>query len=539
MESTKNEQLKKKYIAVGAALVVAIVGLYLTFGGKEEPTPQGSALSQGATLSKGVEEPKTLDSFVKGTGAQQNNIQAVDSKKFISIDNISITSEQADKMMMNSIMSTDIERVKYLLTSGVKVDLTDDKVCTRDTINYRKTGSSTLDDQDDKKPMADRDYILQPEKVMEEFTSIHPYATYTASCDKLFFNAAYKQLDRSFTDEEFDIFHKEKLEKQWKQSNGGVDFQTFYKESRTQMQRDYKLKREIFDLILAATPKKDYYQFIPAIENSDIPVDIRLNLVKLYAENIDTLPVTEERAKFVKAYEDTALSLLQATPTDATLLKIVSAYKNPLYTVFLRKSELLHALLSDGVYQSSKFEQHVDNEKKLNPKAKIANLIIPKVTVKSFQDKSIPYVIQNMDDETAKNVTPTHYTKNGLDISKTNFLQLFYANEEFRVLKAMLDTGKIDINQQNSEGETYLHKVIGFGLDWNGSSAGGGSDRTSAILVRYFLNNGANPALMDKKGNTPHGLIHEANSNFRKHHPSSTENPHKEKQDAFTLKEYN
>jgi len=540
MEFLKNEELKKKYIAGAVVALIAVGSMAYLFGGKSEPKqPEGVSGSQGATLSKAVEEPKNLDSYLNGANPQQNNIVGVDSKKFISIDNVAITSEQADKMMMTAVQSSDVERVKYLLQSGVKIDFTDDSVCTRDTLNYLKSSGSTLQDNDDNLQFQDRDYINQTGKIKEDFFYIHPFSTFTTNCSKLSLQAVYKKLDRRYSDEEFDIFFKQKIANEWKDTRSKDSFENFYNEKRKEMQQSYKENREIFDLLLNATPKKDYYQFVTIIENSNIPVDVRLKLVKLYTENIANLPVSEGRQKFVKAYEDTALSMLKQSPDDEKSLKFAFAYKNPLYTVLVRKTELLHSLLADGVNQVARFNENVDSEIKRGNGSKIGTIVSPKLTVDSLSKVNIPYSIQGMTEQGAVWTMPTNYTGSGNDVSRDNFLQLYYANTEFKVIKSIIDLGKININQQDYKGRTFLHRLVDFDLDWYGASKGVGSDRATAVLVRYFLNSGANPTLMNKKGNTPHGMIQEANYEYTRAHPGTTEFIHKETLNAFTLKDYN
>jgi hypothetical protein len=520
MESTKNEQLKKKYIAGAVAAVAVIGGLYLTFGGKEEPSPQGSALSQGATLSKGVEEPKTLDSFVKGTGAQQNNIQAVDSKKFISIDNISITSEQADKMMMNAINSADADRVKYLLDSGVKVDFSDDKLCYLDNYGLK--------------------YITGPNGELElnfedinteTIPRINPIYVYTTSCNKLFLQEALKKLDRVASDQEFDIFNKEKIEYDWKNTKSKLDIDIYYNERKEEWQNDYKKKRKVYELIFEATPKKDYYQFISAFKYDTIPTDIRLNLMKLYLENIDTLPVSEGRKTYIAKYEDIALSMLQSNPNDQELLYRVKNYKNVLPYIFLDMNKKFQELLANGIYNVSLLE----NKNKLYG----STLILPNITVESLEKISIPYEIKGMTYKMAINTMPKHNTSIKLYSSNDKFMQLYFANSEFQAIKLILDSKKIDLNSQDYKGSTFLHEMV-YTYTFTGNSTGGFSeDRANAILLRYYLNLGVNPSLMDKKGLTVHGIIQEASANHFKYAKGNNINPHKEKQDAFTLKEYN
>jgi hypothetical protein len=460
----------------------------------------------GAVLSQGQDPTvptKTLDDFVNGAAVvQRNDIIKVEDGKQISIDNVGVTNDQADVMMLNAVKSSDLDQVKFLIKSGVKLDFTDNKLCTRGRIH-------------DKAHFYQYEIPADVMTIKQKFKYMDPVYLYTTDCNKMFLQESYKLLKREDSDAEFAIFYGDAPNDAAKQRNA-----------------EQKIKREIFEVLLANTPKKDYYQFADAIANVDVPQDVRLKLTKLYIENIGTMPVSPARKKFLTMYETAAVELLQENPTNADWMQIATSYKAPLYTFFVKATDEATTWLATGVYQTNALQGNFDSVSK---RVKMGNIILPELTVASTTAGEYTTDIKNVDATFIKMVSPKIYTNVKEFAFNDKFISLYLANRELQIMRLLKDSGKINMNMQNANGESILHYLVGQATQTSKSSI----DRAAAIMIRYLLNSGVNPNLLSKKGETAHAMLQTKRNDYNKMYPNAKVTPFLEMQNAFTKKEFN
>lgn len=122
-------------------------------------------------------------------GNKGNVIKNVESDKYVTLDNVALTSAQADIQLTNAIQAGDLDRTKYILDSGVNVAFTDDAICvTADTSGFH---------------VAYQDMVMP--KTMEDarqmLARFNGGIFITSSCSKLFLYRASLQLKNSSVSE--------------------------------------------------------------------------------------------------------------------------------------------------------------------------------------------------------------------------------------------------------------------------------------------------------------------------------------------------
>lgn len=579
------KHLKPKYIVVALALIGGVyayhsfskeriketaketaiglakdAGKYAVDKAKEklkERMEGGAVLSQG---QESVPEPttapaagKTLDDFVNGTATvQKTQLKGVDSSKYLSIDDVSVTPDQADLMLMNAIKSVDLDRVKYLVSSGVKIDFSDDKICARNPYGGGEFSYGNRDYNQHEMPTD----TMSMKKIMKY---IDPAFMFTTDCKKLFLLTSFYSLSRTTSEAEFEMFiGTEALQSRWKQElyktmnengiknttgvydallNGEGQFKAlkdkYFAEKKEELVKEQKAKREIFDYLLSLTPKKDYYQFVHAIGNTEIPQDLRVKLANLYIENVDSMPVSASRKKFLGVYETAILELLQESPANKDWLNIAVAYKAPLYNHFANSVYELTNMLAESLIKQNSYMNAYKGEKRQRPT--LSEVVLPELDVKATSAGRYDPYIKGVTDEVKRFADPRGYTNYKEFYSSEKMITVYLANRELEIIKLLMNSGKVNLNLQDAEGKSILHQVVSMS-----ETATGGADRARAIVVRFLLNSGVNPGLLDKKGNSAHAtLIAQENEYNRVHSSSNASAVNKEIKNAFTLKTYN
>jgi len=465
MEFLKNEELKKKYIAGVAAAVVAIGGLYFMFGDKEEPAPQGSALSQGATLSKGVEEPTLNITKPKTT------INFVEHGKYISIDNLSITRDEVDKLLMYAIKEADIDRVKYILDSGASIEFSDDTICSPHIGEY---GPKNITAPNYNIGIDSRWIYLNG-----------PDTIYTTTCETLFLQTALFELAKyyKYSPEHLVIFGP--------LANGNRDIVS------ENQKEEYSRRLAMVKFLISITPKKDYHQFLNILtfefklkgsalsfSNNMFEKDLIIEIASLYFNNINNIPYSELRTNTLnKFYNNIREFEKNKNSEDFYIYK----YNNPIQYIFEERFKYLLGLMLSAEYKTGEQER--------NSIKRFPNAITPYLTLNGIINFNVSPNVENLDDI-------TYFKRQAL---KYYFEDFAILNRELEIINFIMKNNRINFSHQDHSGNSLLHFTSKSISTHSGLNIYG--DRSLAIFSRFLLNLGADPNLLNKNGKTPLGII--------------------------------
>lgn len=578
MEDLKKKFMKPKYIVAALALIGGVY-VYHSFSKealKESAKETAIDLAKdagkyavnkakekwqerkegGAVLSEGtpdVQAPAgtTLDDLVNGTAAvQKTQIKSVDHSEFLSIDDVSVTPEQANIMFMNAVKSNDLPRIKHLAASGVKIDFTDDKVCARNPYGGNEFAFGDHGYSQHEMPKD----VMSMKKIMKY---VDPTYMFTNDCKNLFLLASIYGLERETSEAEFDIFYgKEALNEEWKRNmysfmqewgikdvhgsraafiNGEGQFkplkEKFFADKKAEIIEVQKQKREVFELLLSMTPKKDYYQFVHAIGDPKVPQDVRIKLANLYIQNIDSIPVSAGRKEFVKVFEDAAVQLLQESPANEEWRSIAVAFKAPLYNSFTLAVDELISNLADSIAKEDSYLSMYASEKSQRPS--LPPVTLPELSVKTTASGRYDPYIKGVNEEIIRFADPKMHTNYQNFYSSEKFYNIHLANRELEIVRLLMASGKVNPNLQDANGQSILHRIV-----HKAGGSGRAVDRAAAIVIRHLLNSGVNPNLLDKKGASAHAsLIAKEDESNRRY--GRVVDGYREMKNAFTLKTYN
>ncbi|MGU4699153.1 ankyrin repeat domain-containing protein [Burkholderia cepacia] len=397
-----------------------------------------------------------------------NNLKNVESEQFISIDNVPVKSDNADTMLMNAISAGDLDRVQYLVQSGINPTFTDNEVCFANI-------DGTLDSASVKFP---KDVVDM--KTFIAVSSAKKQFALTTKCSKLFLLNAASKLNNNFNQDEFPYYNRAWTEKTDKSS----------------IQRDKdkiadETKREqIYSFILSKTQDKDLYQLPIVFLNTKVPYSIRKEALDKYLALGDNYPKTQSRAAFLKMYDDATNELINSDPNNKQLMAAVSLFKNPWNVIFAQETKNFFTAASKLDGQVHSLQSSLEVEKKYHSDA--ANLEVPVLTVDSMTNGGVKYT-----ESTNSVLWYFGIGKGERLVDKYDFQNVYELNKEIKLITSIVESKKVNLNYQDLQGNSILH----FISSQNGylfSSA----FRPMAIETRYLLNNGVNANLMNKEGKT-------------------------------------
>ncbi|BCM12929.1 hypothetical protein MAFF241648_21190 [Ralstonia solanacearum] len=407
-------------------------------------------------------------------GNKGNVIKNVESDKYVTLDNVALTSAQADIQLTNAIQAGDLDRTKYILDSGVNVAFTDDAICvTADTSGFH---------------VAYQDMVMP--KTMEDarqmLARFNGGIFITSSCSKLFLYRASLQLKKQFSEREYPYFNRALRP-------GDTE-----RAKQEQAKRDEEKRREdIYNLILAKTPAKDLYQLPLIFTNADVPYVIRKEALTRYL-NAGELPVTANRAAFLKAVDDASAYFLKEEPNDKRILANIDIRKNSWssYMKIMSDQLLKHSSEYSRTVDSLKSRMSVDVKFQID----VANLQLPVFDVQSMTAGKIAYTENS-------NQALWYYgvgKAEGL-IDKYDFQPLFVLNSDIDLIATIVGSKKVNLNYQDQLGNTMLHYISTNIMSFD--------DRSLAVLTRYLLNNGVNDKLLNKDGESAFMITQKNNLN--------------------------
>ncbi|WP_175888110.1 ankyrin repeat domain-containing protein [Burkholderia contaminans] len=532
-ENKKTESMddsKKKKIVGGVligALVLGVASNFIhPFSAKEAAKDAAIDVAKGAgklALEKGKEKLADLkaqhDANVATNQANQvasstpaqagntssdNNLKNVESDQFISIDNVPVKSDFADTMLMNSITAGDLDRVKYLLDSGVNPAFTDNEVCY--AYIDRRGGEDNRS--------FERASVKFPKDVvdMKSFIAMNSAKNplyLTTKCSKMFLVNAADKLNKNFNQDEFPYFNRAETSR--------TD-QATIQQNKDKIAEETK-REQIYSLILSKTPDKDMYQLPMIFLNARMPIKFRQEALDKYLSfGNNKFPSTPSRDAFLKMYDEAANQLMTESPNNRQLMDSVSIAKNPWSVFFPAETQLLisynNSLL--GAVRSMRSSYEVD--KKYH--SDVAALEIPELTVQDMSNGGLKYT------ESTNSIFWYYGIGKGEKIvDKYDFQLAYKLNNEIKLLTSILDSKNVpNLNAQDLQGNTILHYMA---MQYSNGT------RSQAIVTRYLLNKNVNANLMNKEGKTAFMIAQEQSSK------NSNSEAWGEISKAYTDKNYN
>lgn len=539
----KIQNLQKKQNNTGAVLSVDV----------DEPTPGTQTVAAGAVLSGNDEiiEEVVLDNLVS---VNRTSLVPVEHPEYISIDDLSIRSADADKMLEMAITTLDVDRFKFLIDSGVSVEFTEDKVCIQSKSLNKPYYTATFSQK------------VIPEGVKDlkaNFFEFYIDKTYTTECSKLFLFKLAPFLKANYTDFETlanpkDLYtnwtryatqkysehiqekgltydHEELRSVIKKENQYGVDlYNTYYEDEKLKHTQKYLKAKEIFDILITKIPRKDYYQFLELIYDNELSYEIRYKLLELYMDYINDPVYHENREFFINLYKQAGIELYEELKDKQRVKSYAQRLSAFNYSSFFNNLFInLHKAEVNTFNYNKTLESYVKNDGGQYPEIK--DIVLPFPTVQQLSEGNIDYTVKGLSDKVIKeSFIDSQLT--GVDIN------LYLANNEIRLIHKLKDYDKEVLNatidcaviscSDNIRGGTSLHLLV----DSSGSTLYR-STRPNAILVRYLLNEGlASPNALSASGITAHSLLLDK----MKHHNQINSNTDKytEIEKAFMNKSY-
>ncbi|MCW3696367.1 ankyrin repeat domain-containing protein [Burkholderia cenocepacia] len=386
-----------------------------------------------------VEQKMDSMNYVPGSGiGSVNQLKDVQHDEYISIGNVSTTAEAADLDMRNAIKSANMERVKFLLDSGVKPQ------------------------------------------------------------GKFFYLTAASKLDVNYNADDFPYYNS--------YIAGSNDE---FKQQMAEKQALEKRREDIYNFLLDLAYKNKSAELIhlPMVFlNKDVPSKIRKDALLKYLE-------TNADAEMTKSLGDIKAQG-EAQQKDGTSTEYNKTDQLTMHELETIDSDLAEKMKRDSIY-TGLFNQgkpwmayvHVLNEELIDNAVRyanqaglmadnvkndskyhieVANLEIPRLDVASMNAGAIKY------SETTNAALWYYGQGKGRNmVSKYDFLPLYKLNVDLDLLNTIVKSKKVNLNAQDDKGNSILHYLCS---DYSANY------RSLSVIIRYYLDNGVNPNLLNKQG---------------------------------------
>lgn len=237
---------------------------------------------------------------------------------------------------------------------------------------------------------------------------------------------------------------------------------------------DYKTQMNIlaiYNLISAKIKPEQYQVYFPVIINSRTLISLRQEALDKFLagyKNKESLLSSEE-----KMYEKTMRDFY-ATKPGSRNDEFVFSVTNPGFVI------LDHLFEQFSRSESYYAKYYVKNKEKLN---------LPKFDVKTIKEGGVDLSKYDIDKMPAT-IAP----------------YLVSANGYLKMMKSLMDSGIVDLNFQDSEGNTLMHNLF---LK-SGTFSELKYNEFAGSFIRYLLENGVNPLLKNKEDKTAYLLFEEA-----------------------------
>lgn len=498
----------KKQIVVGVTVAVLAVGAiyqYNKFSVKDEAK---SALKAGAdSLKNRVHEKASgLKDKMRERDEKFNTATVeVDSRNMgenrfipiketngqIQINQLSMSAKNADMLLLAAVQSGDLDNVKSYVEQDINLNFTNNKLCVQ---RY------------DTNEVADVPANIDQLKQAVRYQGSKPGYALMTDCSKLFILESVKGMRAPTGNEEVYAMN----------NYGFTDEQIRLPDSNPYKQQYLRAKQADLDAIKLQQSKEDVFNYLVdhtdffrnnnheqlpwVFRNEGLPFSVRMKALRSYMEVLAN-PAKIQHVANVDAYNQLANELVDSVAQGAQAgsynAQITSQVKNELES-------------------SAKANSRMDADFKLFVSEYIAtagkyNAVLKDLNTNSSSNDELKRAGISYQSELELSLAA--FKDNGMSYQKSKQNMLFYGNKGFgngfhlaektnyliKSLNMMLDSQLVNVNRQYYDGSTILHYLADYP---NVAGVGENEGQAIGVLNRYLLNKGANPNLLNKKGQT-------------------------------------
>lgn len=409
---------------------------------------------------------ETAQRGINSTGSTNNQLHGVDDGKTIAINNLAIHDDQADLMLFNAAVAGDRDQAKHMVDQGVKLDFTDNASCLYDF-----------------GPMAQLPTVA--DKMPTNTAEMEHYITFTEMnhrlderflvlptvCSKLSLFASVYKIQKSDQRETFYYFHNDDSINATKSADVSAKMKTQNEAAMDVEER----KDQMFKYLLGLTPAKDSDELVAVFVDDKIPFNLRMLALNKYLDNYGQ-PKSDNVQKYLKLHSDAMADMMKNQPGQPQLEALNDQYTYIWGPVLKLLFNEYHTDLNEyySIVQSLQTRAKYDKT--------LANKEIPDIAVADWDHDGISY-----------QENPNSALWQGDLNGKQAFKTLYELNGILKLINAIINSGKLDLNHQDAQGNTILHYAVS---NLNNDT----TNRGTAVLVRYLLNKGADSTLLNKKG---------------------------------------
>lgn len=511
MEENLNENKKgltKKQIVVGVTVAVLAIGAIYQYNKFSVRDEAKSALKAGADSLKNRVHDKASglkekmrerdEKFNTATvGVDTRNmgenrfIPIKETNGQIEINKLSISAKSADMLLLAAVQAGDLDNVKSYVEQGINLNFTNHKLCVQ---RY------------DTNEVADVPTNIDQLKQAVRYQGSKPGYTLMTDCSKLFILESVKGMRASTGNEEVYAIN----------NYGFSDEQIRLPDSNPYKQQYLKAKQADLDAIKLQQSKEDVFNYLVdhtdffrnnnheqlpwVYRNTELPFSVRMKALRSYMEVLAN-PSRMNRVANVDAYNILANELVDSVAQGAQAgsynAQISSEVKNELENSRKANSKMdadFKLFVNEYVATAGKY-----------------NAVLKDLNTNGSSHDELKRVGISYQSELELSLSA--FKENGMSYQKSKQNMLFYGNKGYgngfylaektnyliKSLNMMLDSQLVNVNRQYYDGSTILHYLADYP---NIAGVGENEGQAIGILNRYLLNKGANPNLLNKKGQT-------------------------------------
>lgn len=476
---------KKKLIVIGVGLLVAVLaynGLASFVINREKQKFQDKVMKSLEDRQKKFNTPTVA---IDGTNRGENRlVNAQDTNGMIQVPEIAAHDKNADLLLTAAIRAGDLDRMKVLIESGVNTSFTNNKLC---------IGKGARDNAVFEVP-ANTDQL-------EHAIAMHPgsgqYLLMT-ECSKLFLIHATEGMHKMNEGREFFTMN----------NFGFSDSQIALPDSNNYKQNYLRMKADDAEKTKTDQRKEDVFNFLmdktnfyvngnaeqlPFVyRNTELPYSVRQRALKAFVE-VKSNPSKIISSPNIQAFDLLSRQLVESVNKSAKAGSYNQSISNDVKNVQENNAKFSSILDDDFKNFISEFAKaggnYVDVTKDLsgNPyylqNGHVSYQSELELSLTAFKEKGISY---------KKDKSSMLYWTN---VAGRGFYAVDEVNSTIGLINTVLDSGMVNLKRQYGDGSTVLHYIAEVAT---GESEG----QALASLNRYLLNKGANPNLLNNKGET-------------------------------------
>ena len=508
LNENKKNGLARKQIVIGVTVAVLSIGAiyqYNKFSLKDEAK---SALKAGADSLKdrvhekaGVLKDKMRERDEKfNTATVDIDSRNMGENRFfpvketngqIQINQLSISAKNADMLLLAAVQAGDLANVKSYVEQGINLNFTNNKLCVQ---RY------------DTNEVAEVPANIDQLKQAVRYQGSNPGYALITDCSKLFILESVKGMRAPTGNEEVYAMN----------NYGFTDEQIRLPDSNPYKQQYLRAKQADLDAIKLQQSKEDVFNYLVdhtdffrnnnheqlpwVFRNKELPLSVRMKALRSYMEVLSNSSKIQHLSN-VDAYNKLKNELIDSVAQGAQAgsfnAQISSEVKNE-------------------VENSAKANSRMDADFKLFVNEYIAtagkyNSILKDLNVNGSSNDELKRA--GISYQSELELSLASFKENGMSYQKGKQNMLYYGNKGYgngfhlaektnyliKSLNMMLDSQLMNLNRQYYDGSTILHYLADYP---NVSGVGENEGQAIGILNRYLLNKGANPNLLNKKGQT-------------------------------------